>query len=212
MTMTLNEEETRAYINALHTAEEFGIPFGAFVTKALEYKRKIKSRDAHIAELKQSISSLKAAAKETGVDAEKPSIPAKAIPDLYAEQRALQKEEESAHTDGMAVIMGAAPTKVTVHTTEDSPKASKKAKDKKRCSLNKADKAAFHVLAINKIKASCSVEVFAAQRNLSPKTVLTYIEKHSDGKYMTCLGSKVKKSAIWPGASVHPNETYFTAV
>lgn len=212
MTITLTNDESQEYIKLIGHVHTLGIPFGAFVTKAMSYKVKIKSRDAIIEDQKVLIAQLKdelAAAHSPVKTVAK--APVATIPDMYAEQAKRQKEEEAAHTEGFDVLTGTKePTAVQV-TTNNIP-APKPVREKKKTRLNKKDMELLHKLTEGKVKASCSVTVFAAQRDLSPKTVETYINKHSKGKYKLVLGKDVKKSKIWPGASVHKEDVYFMAV
>lgn len=210
MTITLNDEESRDYIKAQEAANRIGIPFGAFVAKAIDYKVKIKSRDAVIANLKAVVKDLKEAAAVTVVVPEKPVA---TIPDLYAAQKQIQKEEEAAHRGGAAAVSGldvllgkSDPVSVVVNP---APKVEAKP-EKLKSRLSKDDQTALDMLANGKIKSACGIEQFALKRSLRPKTVMTYIAKHSNGAYTTVLGRDIKKSDIWTGASIYADTLYFT--
>ena len=205
MNITLNEEESASYVAAMREVTLGGITFGTFITEALKFKTKIKSRDSIIAELKTLL-----AASKPAIDLPEPAVPKQTavhdIPTLYASQRVIHKEFESAHEDGLSVIMGAAPTSITVHTTKEAVKTKVKLKSR----LAKADKYIFDTYASEPVKARCEVNNFANNRGLSPLTVIRYVEHRSEGKYKIVKGKDLLHSEKHDNASIHKEVLYFT--
>ena len=78
--------------------------------------------------------------------------------------------------------------------------------------LSKQDKLDLDMLAREKCRSNCEIEQFAAKRSLRPKTVATYINKHSDEQYILIEGCSIPDSDLWKNATIRADRLYIRAM